>query len=388
MQINLLNKADWSEEPESTYSFLTDIVQSHDGVEQRVALRNNPRKTFTHQYTLEALEASEFKHKLRSWFDTIYLVPDFTEVPVFREGEGAEDYIIPMLPDSNAFEGNDKVLIESKLYDLHRLSGQSSTTIDISPALNNSLQAGTPVYRVNKCAVVTEPSFLQLSSSVLQVSIKFEVLPDWFIPRERDKENPAVTAYGIPVLTLRPNRARDLTASYKAALEQFDPGPGLYRRERIQDYTLTSYTWDFYNLSQITEFKRLMYACQGSCGQFFAESENDDIYIAADLDGVSTELFAIKAFLTEAGAVGRYIAITLIDGSKHYRKVTNCISDETTETLTLDTSPPEATKDQIARISWLDCCRFLSDEFKFKHHTDEAAQITKNLKTTKKIDDL
>lgn len=387
MQINLLNKADWSSEPETSYSFLTDIVQAQDGAEQRVALRNHPRKTFTYLYTLEGLQAAEFKHKLRSWSDTIYLVPDFNEVPTFKSDENPESYIIPVLPDANGFEGYDNVLIGDEIYELNRYSGQSSTNITIEPALSEFVSAGTPVYRLNRCAVITEPSFLQLTSSVLQVSVKFEVLPDWFIPRQRDKQIPAEAAYGIPVLTLRPNRSRDITARLKSIYEQFDPGPGLYRREPIHDYTVTDCTWDFYSLSQITEFKRLMYATQGSCGQFFAETENDDIYIAADLDGVSTDLVAVKAFLTEAGAVGRYIAITLADGSKHYRKITNCVPGDTTETLTLDTAPPAATTSQVARISWLDCCRFLSDEFRFKHHTDEAAQITKSIKTTKKIDE-
>lgn len=387
MLINLLNKADWSTEPETSYSFLTDIVQSQNGTEQRIALRNNPRKTFTYLYTLEGLDAAEFKHKLRSWVDSVYLVPDFTEVPAFKFNEDNESSIIPVIPDSNSFEGNDKVLIDNQLYDLHYLSGQSSTNISIIPDLEKSLPAGTPVYKVNKCKVVSEPSFLQITSNILQASIKFEVLPEWMIPRERDNQTPTETAYGIPLLTLRPNRARDLTASYKATYEQFDPGPGIYKRYPVNDYTITQFTWDFYSLSQITEFKRLMYATKGSCGQFFAESENDDIYIAADMDGVSTNLVAVKSFLTEAGALGRYIAITLIDGSKHYRKITNCVANETTETLTLDTPPPAAQTSQVARISWLDCCRFLSDEFKFKHHTDEAAQITKNIKTTTKIDE-
>lgn len=387
MQINLLDKADWSTEPETSYTFLTDIIQSFDSAEQRVALRNNPRKTFTYLYTLEGIRAAEFKHKLSNWVDTIYLVPDFTEVVTFEKDESDESSIIPVLPDSNGFEGGDKVLIDGALYDLQTNSGLSTQNISIIPQLGRDLAAGTPVYRVNKCAVVTEPAFLQVTSSVLQVSIKFEVLPDWFIPRERDTQTPPEAVYGIPVLTQRPNRARDVTATFKAVYEQFDPGPGVYRRTPMHEYSVTQSTWTFSNLSQLTEFKQLMNATQGSCGQFFAESDADDIFLAQDLDGSSTNLIAVKSFLSEAGAAGRYIAITLNDGSKHYRHVTNCVTGETTEILTLDTAPPTADKNQVARISWLNCCRFLSDEFKYIHHTDEASQITKNIKTTIKIDE-
>ncbi|HCG5283679.1 TPA: hypothetical protein NJZ47_005117 [Vibrio parahaemolyticus] len=68
------------------------------------------------------------------------------------------------------------------------------------------------------------------------------------------------------------------------------------------------------------------------------------------------------------------------DGSIELREVVKAVASGNQEVLELDSALPNM---GVEQCSLLHKCRFVSDESRFYHKTDEVAEITKTLKILK-----
>lgn len=64
---------------QETMSFLTDIIPSISGKEQRISLRNNPRQGFKAQYLLDTEERQRMQNTLFGWQTKLFALPVWTE---------------------------------------------------------------------------------------------------------------------------------------------------------------------------------------------------------------------------------------------------------------------------------------------------------------------
>ena len=59
----IAERIDWSTQPGMTIQYLTEVIESFDGTEQRIALRDQPRVSLTYQYLLDDGALTELDRK-------------------------------------------------------------------------------------------------------------------------------------------------------------------------------------------------------------------------------------------------------------------------------------------------------------------------------------
>jgi len=81
-------RPDWSQGITERLEWLTEVLEAYDGTEQRVRLRQLPRRGFEYGFLIEGRDAQVLDHLLFAWGARIYCLPVWTDVSTLA-GEAA-----------------------------------------------------------------------------------------------------------------------------------------------------------------------------------------------------------------------------------------------------------------------------------------------------------
>lgn len=369
-------RMNWNDALTETLAFLTSVLPSPTGAEQRISTRQTPRRTYEADFLLTGPERTfwdlfinrlggqelyipmpwEFvvirTRLVQGAATRIDFDPSFTEWPYLSgyailQGDSAlESEIVEFTPDANGIVLNAPVAqtwpVGSKLIPLRR---------------------GV----IDDIGTVSQPT-----AGVAKVTTRFRF-------KTPNKWTPAADMSpvyaGLPVFTNEPNWVEDLSVRFDRSVNVLDTGIGkTYDVDTLNRVFLgQAHRWFLRGREAMAEFRDLLYRNMGRQGGFWLPTFKADLTLAANAAASATTITVESVGMTYTGGPtkGReYIAIRH-DGGTIYRKITSASAGTLggTEKLGLDQAVGLAlSPGQVRKISFMDVARFDSDNFDLIHH--------------------
>ena len=375
---------DWSTQPELRTSYLTEVIESWNGAEQRISLRDQPRLSATYQFGLTDADQYLFGNLLGN-FSGQYLVPIWPYQSELAEPASRFDskaivvdlsaWVVPgcrvMLSDADAWE---VCLVAS-------VAGQEVTFSDL---VKKNYRSGARLVPVSQAWINEDVSSVAHGMNVEVTGASFDFDE---VELLRPAPGDDFTIFNRKrVLDIRPDRSKDCTVQYKRLRETLDPAIGRrYIYDRVQGAVkYLQFSWRFFDQLARKRFDDFAELERGAQGEFYIESPLVAMLLAKDIEAPTLEITVAQAnyknFL-KSNTFAPAIALKLYNGTVLYRNVENAIQgQDNTEVITLQEQVNNIRIEDVEYIAPLFLGRFESDEFAHTFDTTDDSSTTKIIK--------
>jgi len=382
---------DWSGGIRERLSYLTQVMRSRTGNEQRVQLRRYPRRRIEYRAVARNARESSVMDGLLwgrqgsflgvpQWFDSARLSAPASSGDTTLQVESAEWR--QFYPDGVGvvFRGPDD-------YEAFGVEEVQEDAIITSDGLEFSWPAGTPVYPVRTCYFPDSQGVRQITSAIETIDVEFEAdeLP-W--PEPVDSTDGEYR--GRPLLMREPNRAQAVSAEYNRDLIELDNRTGqISRVDRAgRPFLVRTHEHVFSSKRDVWWFKAFVESLKGRLKSLWVPTWQRDMAL---LSSVPTNSATIH--VTGPGYSGlfdfqdgrRDLVIIHCDGTRWLRRIESASQRaDGTNDLVLD-SDLSGTRviapEDVWKIMFLEHVRLSGDTVEFHWRTNEVATVEVSFRT-------
>lgn len=361
---------DWSRSFEVKRSYLTDVITSRDGTEQRRSRRDQPRLSAGYRTIVSGDSRRAAEHFLRSRQDQSVAVPDFARWARLTGSSAATTSTLTISPVPVWIAaGQPLVLCKTGITELVKVIGVAGSTITLDDLLVNGWASGD----------VVRPSFFGLLSGKMGSTrpngdvADYDVSIDCYPGGEpaRDAGSAWASVGGIEVFTLQPDYVGPPQIDDIWPVEQVDYEQGRTAQFRpIAAHALgMEASFNGLDLTTTTKLEQFFDRMKGRRTAFYLPSWQSDFVLAAPagsgtatIEVEGTDLFDDFGSL-DYSVVNEGIAICLTDGASIYRRITGIGDGGPNSIITVNTTwGADLSSDNVARLSRMDLTRFNTDE--------------------------
>lgn len=367
---------DWSKPVIETLTWLTDILQSVTGHEQRRSLRLAPRIHYEADLLLYDKERQFFDLAMMGWSARTFALPVWSQQQWLKTAHAVGALTIycdttyrnfranrlAILRGETAFQ-NETVEIESVLSD----------RLILKRALQNNWPRGTCLSPAVTAQLNSYPQLTKRNDRMMRTTVSLDVTE----PVDHGEYIPSIIYRNYPVLAVVPNETDDLTHSHERLLQELDTNTGLRLRNDPAKaaFGLYQYAWLTYGRLEQYQLKGLFYALRGSQKAIWVHTFSDDLTLTAIITANSQYMDVAYCGYTRfaLGQLGRQdVQINLKNGDVLYRRITAASeTDNTTERLAVDSSfTAQINPFDVIRISFMSLCRLSNDTLSIEHIND------------------
>ncbi|MDH0145135.1 hypothetical protein N7335_01880 [Stutzerimonas stutzeri] len=391
----IYEKIDMSERPQIQLQYMTEIIDTFNGSEQRVSLRDKPRLSAVYQYSLVDADRYIFENRYMSHNGKVLLPLWPFQIPCKIEGN-----VATLLTNNNYLKCADYwLLFDSNEYSIAKVESRASLAASLFFLAEKTLEKDSiavPLFlasfsnennstTLSNCYETHSVSFNidELSLNLPEIDIEtLESIPDFI---EYDAEyNEYYTQNEKFILPFSPDRSVDISTKYARLVEQFDPGMGLrHEHERTNGAVRTfNFTFRFFSETDRQTFDDFARMVQGAQREFYCESPSYGFDIVSDiLDASKTITVKDTKAVFNSSTAATAIAISLYTNEKLYRKIDSIFDNgDGTQTITVNQELPATALEQIVCATPLFLSRFEADDFLYNFDTTEISTITKTIK--------
>lgn len=377
---------------EETLAFLTDIIEGQNGMEQRIALRKNPRQELEVTYILEddGAERTRMENLIFDWQARNWGVPVWFESTKATADITLGDTVINV--ESTAYAsyrvgGLVVIIKDDATFDALEIASFTSTTITLASPVNNSYTAAeVRVYPVRVCQMRDKEGGERFQVNAVRYRFRFSSVDN----REDIASTAGYNTFNSKVIF---DGANLIDGSHQVAFERnieiVDGVTG--KREQfsawsrgkkgsIKGFAVTS-------RASLWALRQVLHSLRGRQTSFYLPTFQKDLKPVATLaNGTSSldiEHVYYNLFVRERNYLKR-IRVHLINGTTIDRTITGSAAiSATVERLTLNTTwASNYTVEDVARIEFIQLVRFDTDKFKIEHYDSNGnAQLFAPVKT-------
>ena len=376
---------DWNEAVSETLAWGTNVaVSSGTASSEHVGYQLGPQRGF-------GFEVACFRRGDRQTIDMlvaghrgVWLLPIWPDVQRLAAALAAGEDAITCRTDGFDFVAGGKALLWAAptRWEVLEIDAVESGGLTLYPAVAAAWPAGTRLYPLRRARLQdgAEERLMTDRASRRKLAFDIDEPCDW----------PALESLPLyfthPVLEARPDESEAPTASY-ARLRQGSNYPGaLPFTYDLADQALRaqSTAWKLVGRARHTWHRSLLYLLAGRAKPVWLPSFAADLIPAAAVAGGSNALSIEWAGYTQLGK-GRHnrrdLRIELVDGTVHYRRVTDAVEAGATETLTLSAALDSAAiaQAQIRQVSFMALATLAGDGAEITHVTDADGTATATL---------
>jgi hypothetical protein len=377
---------DWSRPFEVRRSYLTDIITSRNGTEQRRATRDQPRLSANYRTVLNATDRQAADHHMRAWQNKPAVVPDFARWARLTGSSavGSSTLTISPVPYWVA-AGQPLVLCKAGI--------QEEVIVDT--AAGSTINTVDPVVNAWASGDVLRPSFFGLFSGKLSSSrpnvdtAAYDIAIDCYPGGEppRDAGSPSATLNDIEVFEAQPDYASPPSISDIWPVEQIDYDRGRTAQFRPVDAYARGTEYQFNGLSAaaITALEQFFDRMKGRRTTFYLPTGEKDftpVSFAGSAFTASGSALATDFGSTDFAAVNEGVAVYLTDGTVLYRRITGITASSGNSVVAVDSSW-SVTLGDVARVSRMPLTRFDNDEMVSSWRTPLSASASLAFKQVK-----
>ncbi|WP_054889834.1 hypothetical protein [Pseudomonas sp. NBRC 111129] len=384
MALVMPERIDWSTQPEMSIQYLTEVIESFDGTEQRIALRDTPRTSLNYMYSMTDEQQYLFDNKLATSTGNM-LIPLWPLQCRLSRGISAGDARINLTEVSAHLASSGAILVSE--CDRHEiLSVESVAGLEVTPTTlaKNDFSESAIVVPLR----IAYPSDESNSTSLLRNFDQHTITYD-LDETQIQKPTPVDDFERLnsrPIFPFRPDRSKDVTTRYNRLRETLDPLIGarsIYDRAR-GTVKILGQTFTFFSEQERQRFEDFAELMNGAQGEFYIEGPGQAFELSEDIV-VPTYKFKIKSSgytnFANSNSFAPIVAIKLYNGTTAYKTILNATSNpDGTETITTKELTNNLKTIDIEAVIPLYLARFDSDEFRYIFDTDEVSTITKNIR--------
>lgn len=375
---------DWSMQPELRHSYLTEVIESWNGAEQRISLRDQPRLSATYQYGLADTDQYLFSNLVGN-FSGQYLVPIWPMQSELAEPVARFDSkaIVSEL-SAWVVPGCRVMLSDADTWEVCLVASVAGGVVTLGDLVKKNYRSGSRLIPVSQAWINEDVSSTAhgMNVEVTGASFDFDEV-GLLCPAPVDD----FTIFNRKrVLDIRPDRSKDCTVQYKRLRETLDPAIGRrYIYDRLQGAVkYLQFSWRFFGHRARKRFDDFAELERGAQGEFYIESPLIAMHLAKDVEAPTLEITIVQAnyknFL-KSHTFAPAIALKLYNGTVLYRNVENAIQgQDNTEVITLQEPVNNIRIEDVEYIAPLFLGRFESDEFAHTFDTTADSSTTKIIK--------
>lgn len=379
----------WKTPYRETYAYLTEVLVSDSGREQRRAYRVAARRSVEYRSLVSRDRMRAMRRVLARQGEAIifaderrrgYLVDQVSAGSDTAVLDAAYSWAVP----GRAIMFEDRTTRERVVRVISAAAGPNLTLADLSP------RAWSDGVRVHPTFVGTMNPNLKATyetSEVGELAVSLDVEPG----TEIEIASLAPTLFqGVEVFAHRPNWSAALQIESSDPTEWVDYEIGVRSA-----YRLIPYGTDIIQAKHVARTEAELNAtlgvfmrAKGRRGEFYMPTWLNDIALAKPTTAGSTTWTVAGHDLFDAyfdDTVHRAFAVRLSTGALHYFRVAGITKSAAgaPQSFIQTTTPAPQTfsPDDIERISWMPICRFGSDELTVSWVTDRTAEIVMSVQT-------
>lgn len=345
--------------------WMTNVIQSYNGAEQRQQMRKTPRRTFEYAFSISDQNRQQAENLLFGWQARNFALPVWMDGDVLDAVLPAASLTINVETADRDYHGNGiAILFTSPTeYEVVNVQTVAPGSLTLVRETISEWPAGTKVYPVRLARLPESVGLRRFTGGDAYGRAIWQCT-------DLSEYDAAVesTYQGYPVLEQPPNWTEDVEQGYlrKMAILDARTGGRYYDDEAGLPVLRQSHRWLHTDRSEISAFRSWLYARKGRLSAFWLPSWSRDLTLTLTVGALDTALEVELCHYTKqvAQRVGRRdIRIKLHDGTVLYRRITG--SEElsaTVERLTIDEAPGMTiTPEQVAVISFMTLSRLDGD---------------------------
>jgi hypothetical protein len=381
-------KINWQNGVNERLQWLTDVLVSNVGNEQRRALRLSPRRQFEVDFLVADSQRTFFDLWLHRMTGTDCLLPLWHDMIRLTAGADQGDLFIPCNPTDLEFDdGTFALLMGDTPFETEKVEIISTDPAGISivSELASNWPKGTRIVPLRRAKLSEQTEMGRASSRVATISAMFNLVKS----SDYDEGTHTGDTYlGIPVIT-QPSHEDNPNVEYPWQFESSDNDTGYIYRKSDQGRAMPVQThiWHLKGRAAKKAFRQFLYRMKGRRGVVWLPTFAEDITLAQTVGAGSANLFIREIGFTFTGGPtsGReHIVIVKKDGTRLYRKIIGTDGAPAgQEKIILDSGVPGGlTPAQVSRISFIDVARFDQDQVEWEHinAADGASVVKINLR--------
>lgn len=367
---------DWGDGIVEGLTASTDILQSESAVSQRRQLRLAPRREFSGPMYAEGRERQYLDLALFGWSNRIWAMPIWPDIQLLQVAieVGAES--IQCATQHLDFRAGGLAMLRGEdafTTETVEILNVQSTGLQLKRGTQQSWPVGSRLYPVRTAQLQSEPELTKLTDRLIEATVQFLVVeecdwPEWL---------PTTLYRGRPVWDRRPDDSENLTNSAQRLRSTLDSGMAqpLITDSALRALQLLGQRHLDLGREARALVRSFIYGMRGRQRAVWVPSHMDDLTLAATASAVATTIDVANIGYTRFsnGKPGRRdIRIELWNGTVLMRRITGAIElDGQTERLALDAALGiDLQPGDVARISWMNLCRFEADAQRIEHMTD------------------
>jgi hypothetical protein len=350
--------------------WLTDVITSSSGAEQRRALRLSPRRSF--EITINPTQNERtfvdlLLHKLGSsdWLFPVWI--DKARLAASVE-EGDERITFDNTYREHGVGGLALLYKDAWTWEVVSIGGQDANGLDLDVPLDGDWTKGTSIYPLRQARLQNETELNALSSRVGEAVLLWTMV--------EANEWPAISPddqifEGMPVLTTAPNRSSTLTTNHTRLAVDRDNMVGIpYRRDPAgRAFQVQSHSFMRHGRQQQAAFRSMLYWLRGRQRALWLPSFNEDIVASRASVITSTNLDVQKIGIAYAGGVVPGRDVVRINGTPARITALGAPQSPQEERLRVGAGLTAAVP-KGARGSFLSPARLNQDSVELLHHAD------------------
>jgi len=366
--------ANWTRSVNETLEWMTDILTSPTGAEQRRALRVYPRRTLEFDVALFGRERAYADNLLDTYGGGRWWLPLWHEpyaakalVPV-----GATTIV---LPTPNGIQWDAAVIWVSPFEcQVLEVSSVTDSRINLAAPLSRAY-ANAIVYPAVVAQITDQPRFVKHNDTVWTGEMRFGLHDVDPLTRPANIPN----AYlGYPVVLTPPNDAERLDASYERMMltQDNEVAHPVYLDTAGRPFALYKYSWMVSGRDETRDFEVFLKGLCGRAKPIWMPTFHQDFEVVS----VSGNLLTVRdtGYLATGGPRRdrEYLCIQTLTGPV-YRRIISAALSGNNEVLTLSGAiPGGTTPEQIIQVSFMSLMRLNTDTLQIEHLTDTDGTLT------------
>lgn len=372
----------WDTPVTETLSWLTNVLRSYNGEEQRRGLRTKPRRSFSYAFKTFRNESARLENLLWGWQNRLYALPVWTDKSKLQINQSQGDMVISVNTDTFSFSAGALAVIYRGVSDMEvvEIDSVDTTSISLARGLEGDWPAGTTVMPVLLGHLPTRVPLLRMSSQAIIGTLTFTMDPvtnDSYIPVQA---TPTVYA-GVEVITRQPNWANNLENSFDYLFDQLDQQTGAISWDSTEEFPriLRQYTWLLNGRAKIRDFRAMIGRRLGMRNAVYVPTWHDDFKVTREIGSADTGLSVLEnEFRSMVGVdpARNRLMILLKNGQIFYREILGVSTDGTFTILNLDAPlGQDIAVDQFKTVHLLMRSRLATDDVNITWRTDHIAQV-------------
>lgn len=366
----------WKDGVRETIGFLTDILTSQSGAEQRRALRIAPRRTFRARSLVDGRERATLDNALHSWGARVWAVPVWWDVQLLAAQLDAGSTTVPCGTAYRDFVAGGLALLRGPLsyrYEVVEIDALDGASLTLLRPTLRTWPAGSRLYPIRLARLKTQPRIKRFHDQGWSIDYEFVTQE----PSDYATAAFPVTYLGRPVFEARPDETEDLTITYARLVGILDndvAAPHVFDTAAA-GFALQAHRWVTDGAQERDELRRILYSLRGRQVSVWVPTHADDLRLVATITSASISMLVehtgyTRFALDEVGR--RDVRIELFDGTVFYRRIVGASEvDEDVEDLSMNAVlGVNVTPAQVRRISFMRLMRADDDDTEIRHETD------------------